>query len=362
MDAGGGDELTQHSGLDGSSRPDWYVPAGQLPPAGRSASTSPRPSGAASSTPGRPAPPAGAWASGAAAPASWVERLARGRPRGQRPVPRPRSRSSVDCRRASRQDLAGVEQFAALVLEAALPFAAAVKPNLAFYEAFGSAGIAALERLRARIPATCRCCSTPRRADIGTTAARQTAAIDGRAGGGRRDVEPVPRRDAIDPFLARDAFVYIVCRTSNPAAAEVQESSWLPDETRAWPAEPSTRGSPGSRPRLGAGRPTGPRRRGHRASASSPNFARSSRIAPFLVPGIGAQGGDLEATLAQGPATAGTRAATAVAASWSTFRGASRGRRRDAPNGTSQEHVRRADSCGRRRLGREDACAIVSGA
>ena len=50
------------------------------------------------------------------------------------------------------KDLAGLERFAALVLEAAAPCAAAVKPNLAFYEAYGSAGIAALERLRASIP------------------------------------------------------------------------------------------------------------------------------------------------------------------------------------------------------------------
>ena len=51
------------------------------------------------------------------------------------------------------RDLPGVEAFARLVLEAASPYAAAVKPNLAFFEAFGSAGIAALERLRAAIPA-----------------------------------------------------------------------------------------------------------------------------------------------------------------------------------------------------------------
>ena len=50
-------------------------------------------------------------------------------------------------------DLDGVERFAELILEAASPVAAAVKPNLAFFEAFGSAGLAALERLRARIPA-----------------------------------------------------------------------------------------------------------------------------------------------------------------------------------------------------------------
>jgi hypothetical protein len=40
------------------------------------------------------------------------------------------------------RDLAGVEAFVALIVEAAAPYAAAVKPNLAFFEAFGSAGLA----------------------------------------------------------------------------------------------------------------------------------------------------------------------------------------------------------------------------
>jgi orotidine-5'-phosphate decarboxylase len=49
-------------------------------------------------------------------------------------------------------DPGGIERYCSLLLEAALPYAAAVKPNLAFFEAFGAPGIAALERLRAGIP------------------------------------------------------------------------------------------------------------------------------------------------------------------------------------------------------------------
>ena len=48
--------------------------------------------------------------------------------------------------------LAGVERFARLIVEAAAPYAAAVKPNLAFFEAFGSSGMACLERIRAALP------------------------------------------------------------------------------------------------------------------------------------------------------------------------------------------------------------------
>ncbi|HEY5629873.1 MAG TPA: orotidine 5'-phosphate decarboxylase / HUMPS family protein, partial [Candidatus Limnocylindrales bacterium] len=69
--------------------------------------------------------------------------------------------------------LAGVEAFARLLLEATLPHATAVKPNLAFFEAHGSAGIAALERLRALVPPEVPFIADAKRGDIGSTAARQ---------------------------------------------------------------------------------------------------------------------------------------------------------------------------------------------
>ena len=58
-------------------------------------------------------------------------------------------------------DVAGVERFVDLIVEAAGPYAAAIKPNLAFYEALGSAGMAALERIRAGSRRTSRSSSTP---------------------------------------------------------------------------------------------------------------------------------------------------------------------------------------------------------
>ena len=73
-------------------------------------------------------------------------------------------------------DLAGVESFATLLLDAALPMASAVKPNLAFFEAYGSAGLAALERLRARIPSGVPVIADAKRGDIGSTSARHAVA------------------------------------------------------------------------------------------------------------------------------------------------------------------------------------------
>lgn len=201
------------------------------------------------------------------------------------------------------RDLVGVERFTALVLEAALPCASAVKPNLAFYEAFGSAGMAALERLRATIPANVPVVIDAKRGDIGSTAARQaTALFDGLAADAVT-VNPYLGEEAIAPLLTRgDRFAYVLCRTSNPGAGEVQGLRVAADPVAAAPEEPLhariarrvTGWGPGGTVGLVVG-------------ATAPTELRSIRaIAPglaFLVPGVGAQGGDVEPVLAAGPAT-----------------------------------------------------------
>src|SRR6187401_2124690 len=74
-------------------------------------------------------------------------------------------------------DVRGVEAFARLLIEAASPHPATVKANVAFFEAFGSEGIAALERVRAAVPSDIPFIADAKRADISTTAARQATAI-----------------------------------------------------------------------------------------------------------------------------------------------------------------------------------------
>ncbi len=202
-------------------------------------------------------------------------------------------------------DITGVEAFARLVLHAAVPYAAAVKPNLAFYEAFGSAGLAALERLRAAIPSDVPVLIDAKRGDIGSTAARQAVAIAGALGADAVTLNPYLGRDAVEPFLAMpDVFVYLVCRTSNPAAAEVQGIVVPEDEVHGWPVEPLY-----ARMARVMGAWAGPDRLGFVVGATAPAELLALRLlAPdraFLVPGIGAQGGDLDATLRHGPAQTG---------------------------------------------------------
>ena len=204
--------------------------------------------------------------------------------------------------------VAGLERFAELVLEAALPFAAAVKPNLAFFEAFGSAGIAALERLRATIPADIPVIADAKRGDIGSTAVRQAVALFDVLGADAVTVSPYLGQEAIRPLLEReDRFAYVLCRTSNPGAGEVQDLRVLTGGDRAGDAatgdasEPlhervarlATRWGPGGTVGLVVG-------------ATAPEeLATIRRVAPglpFLVPGVGAQGGAIEPVLDHGPA------------------------------------------------------------
>jgi orotidine-5'-phosphate decarboxylase len=202
------------------------------------------------------------------------------------------------------RDLAGLERFAALVLEAAAPYAAAVKPNLAFFEAYGSAGIAALERLRAGVPADVPVIADAKRGDIGSTAARQAVALFDALGADAVTVSPYLGAAAIGPLLDRlDRFAYVLCRTSNAGAGELQDLVVAADPSVGAPAERlhervarlAASWGPGGTVGLVVG-------------ATAPaELAAIRTLAPglaFLVPGVGAQGGATEPVLAHGPATA----------------------------------------------------------
>jgi orotidine-5'-phosphate decarboxylase len=205
-------------------------------------------------------------------------------------------------------DLAGVERFAMIVADAASPFAAAIKPNLAFFEAFGSAGMAALERVRARLPADLLVVADAKRGDISTTASRQASALFDGLGADAVTVNPYVGAEGLAPLIERsDRFAYVLCRTSNPGASELQNLTVAADAGANLPQEAlylrvarrvATWG-PGGTVGLVVG-------------ATAPDELHAIRSAvpelALLVPGVGAQGGDLDAVLRHGPATAGPSA------------------------------------------------------
>ena len=200
-------------------------------------------------------------------------------------------------------DLRGVERFSALLLEAAAPYAAAIKPNLAFFEAFGSAGMAALERIRATLPGDLPVVADAKRGDIGTTAARQAVALFDVLGADAVTVSPYLGAEAIAPLIDRpDRFAYVLCRTSNPGAGELQDLTVPADPASGAPAEPLHRRVARRVIAWGPGGTVG-----LVVGATAPAELREIRaVAPglaFLVPGVGAQGGDAGPVLDHGRAT-----------------------------------------------------------
>jgi orotidine-5'-phosphate decarboxylase len=196
------------------------------------------------------------------------------------------------------RDVDGVETFARGVLEAAADRAAAVKINVAFFEAFGSAGWAALERVRADVPADHVLILDAKRGDIGSTAVRYAESLLGRLAADGVTVSPYVGAAAIEPFLAYvDAIVYVLVRTSNPDAGTLQDlvlesGERLHERVARWVS------STWPEPRVGLV-----------VGATAPGeLAALRRQVPepaFLVPGVGAQGGDAGAAA---EACHGTRA------------------------------------------------------
>lgn len=187
-------------------------------------------------------------------------------------------------------DVGGVEAFARGLVEAAAGSAAAVKLNTAYFEAFGSAGWAALERVRAAVPPGPLVIIDAKRGDIGPSAERYAEALLGRLAADGVTLQPYLGEDAIEPFLAFPGrLVYLLVRTSNPSAGRLQdlavEGRPLATVVARWAAERWPDG-----------------RVGLVVGATAPGELRRLREEvpgpAFLVPGVGAQGGELATALA----------------------------------------------------------------
>lgn len=176
------------------------------------------------------------------------------------------------------------------------PFTAAYKPNMAFYEAAGTAGFedlaATMDDLRRQHPSIVTICDA-KRADIGSTSEAYARAIFDQLGFDAVTLNPYLGRDALAPFLERtDKLSIILCRTSNPDAREFQD---LQVEGRPlWEIVADTVASKWNQ-------------HGNCAlvvGATVPDQLRRvrARIGEMwvLVPGVGAQGGSVDETLSAG--------------------------------------------------------------
>jgi len=191
-----------------------------------------------------------------------------------------------------------IVRFNAGIVAATADLACAYKPNLGFYLAHGLPGLRALERTRALLPAGTPAILDAKIGDIGSTAAAYARGVFDALGFDAVTVNPYLGEDALEPFLARpDRGVFVLCKTSNPGAGDLQD---LPvrDGTGATPlhlavarrtarwhdAYPATVGLV-----VGATYP-----------AELAAVRRTCPRQPVLLPGVGAQAGDLEAAVRAG--------------------------------------------------------------
>lgn len=186
--------------------------------------------------------------------------------------------------------------FNKVIIDHTVDLVCAYKPNLGFYLQWGAAGVIALERTIAYIPDHIPVILDAKIGDIGHTQAAWGVGLFDAWEVDAVTVNPYVGSDAVLPLVKGrpEKAVYVLARTSNPGAqrfqGDLRQGSGLAAdvirESLAWDA----------------GQQAG--HRGFVVGATYPEeLAVAREMAPeanFLIPGIGAQGGDLAAAVAFG--------------------------------------------------------------
>jgi len=197
-----------------------------------------------------------------------------------------------------------VLEFNKAIIEATSDLVCAYKPNLAFYEALGSEGLAILEKTVRYVPGDIPVIADAKRGDIGNTARAYARALFSVFGFDAATVNPYLGFDSIEPFINnQDKGVFILCRTSNPGATDFQNlcTNGVPlyevvaQKAREW----NIHGNIGLV--VGATYPEELKR----VRSICPEM-------PLLIPGIGAQGGDLAAAVRYGADAGGQKVIISV--------------------------------------------------
>ena len=189
-----------------------------------------------------------------------------------------------------------VLEFNKAIIDATADLVCAYKPNLAFYEAQGEKGLDTLHKTIKHIPKDIPVIGDAKRGDIGNTSTAYAKGLFDYFNFDAVTVSPYLGFDSIEPFLKyKDKGVIILCRTSNKGAADFQS---LPCqyEGRVRPLYEIIA--------LKASQWNTNHNVGLVVGATYPEELKNIRQAhpdmPILIPGVGAQGGDLELAVRYG--------------------------------------------------------------
>ncbi|MFH2037093.1 MAG: orotidine-5'-phosphate decarboxylase [Candidatus Zixiibacteriota bacterium] len=186
----------------------------------------------------------------------------------------------------------GLFDFTMQIIDATKDVAAAYKPNLAFYEELGAEGFSLLEKIIHKIPDEMVVIADAKLGDIGNTAQHYASAMFDRLKADWVTLNPYMGYDSIRPFIDyQDKGAFILCLTSNTGSRDFQLMHVVNKPIYMYVAEKVAYWNKENNLGLVAGA-THPEQLGDiRAAAGD---------MPILIPGVGAQGGDLEKAVVAG--------------------------------------------------------------
>ncbi len=183
--------------------------------------------------------------------------------------------------------LSGLVEFNRRIVEATSDICCGYKLNWAFYEQYGSAGIAAIEQTLTFIPDSIITIADAKRGDIGNTSAAYAKTFFQEFRCDAVTVAPYMGYDSVQPFLEyADAMTFVLALTSNKGSEDFQRLpvggkplyQHVMETALGWTRDSNI---------------------GFVVGATHPQELAALRTiaptSPFLIPGIGAQGGDIEA-------------------------------------------------------------------
>ncbi len=179
------------------------------------------------------------------------------------------------------------------IIDATKDLVVAYKLNMAFYEVLGKEGINILEKTIEHIPKEIVVIIDGKRNDIGNTARKYAQSLFETFNADAVTINPYLGKDGVLPFLEyNDKCSFILCRTSNPSAIDIQDVKiskkplyeLVAKKIKEW----NKFGNCGAV-----------------VGATYPSELKIIREIlgdeiPMLIPGIGAQGGDVEKTIQYG--------------------------------------------------------------
>lgn len=180
----------------------------------------------------------------------------------------------------------GILEFNRRIIEATSEFVCAYKINFAFYELLGKAGWEIIEKTKALVPSRALTIADAKRGDIGNSSSYYADAILNKLNFDSITVAPYMGKDSVEPFMQwKEKGVFLLALTSNEGAMDFQ----MKKNGRRKLFEEVVLTSQQWNIRHNLGFVVGATRAKdiHRVRMLAPDI-------PFLVPGIGAQGGSLK--------------------------------------------------------------------